>query len=109
MKQTRSLVASATTALLACCLTVQMSAQASTRLPVWIASWGASQQIPELQNAISADDLRDATVRQIFRLSAGGPALRVELSNAFGTEALHFTSVHVARPLSSSSPAIDIA
>jgi len=76
---------------------------------VWIASWGASQQMPEPQNALSADDLRDATVRQIFHLSAGGPALRVELSNAFGTEALRFTSVHVARTLSSSSPTIDVA
>ena len=66
----------------------------------WIASWGASQQIPEPQNALPADDLRDATVRQIFHLSAGGAALRVHLSNAFGTEALHFTSVHIARPVS---------
>ncbi len=76
---------------------------------MWIASWGTSQQIPEPQNALPADDVRDATVRQIFHLSVGGPALRVELSNAFGTEALHFTSVHVARPLSSSSAAIDPA
>jgi hypothetical protein len=68
--------------------------------PVWVASWGASQQIPEPQNALPAEDLRDATVRQIFHLSAGGSALRVHLSNAFGTEPLHFTSVHVARPLS---------
>jgi len=55
------------------------------------------------------DDMRDATVRQIFHLSVGGPALRVHLSNVFGTEALHFTSVHVARPLSPSGSAIDIA
>ncbi len=75
----------------------------------WVASWGASQQIPEPQNAMAADDLRDATVRQIFHLSVGGTALRVHLSNAFGTEALHFTSVHIARPVSSSSSAIDPA
>jgi lysophospholipase L1-like esterase len=76
---------------------------------VWVASWGASQQIPEPQNALTAEDLRDATVRQIFHLSAGGAALRVHLSNAFGTEALHFTSVHIARPVSTSSSAIDPA
>src|SRR6516225_3850720 len=75
----------------------------------WVASWGTSQQIPEPQNAIPSDDLRDATVRQIFHLSLGGLALRVHLSNAFGTEALHFTSVRIARPLSPSSPAIDPA
>ena len=75
--------------------------------PAWVASWGASQQVLEPQNTLPADDLRDATVRQIFHLSVGGPALRVHLSNAFGTEPLHITSVHVARPLSPSSSAID--
>jgi lysophospholipase L1-like esterase len=75
----------------------------------WVASWGTSQQIPEPQNALAADDLRDATVRQIVHLSAGGTALRVHVSNAFGTGALHFTSVHIARPVSPSSSAIDSA
>jgi lysophospholipase L1-like esterase len=74
-----------------------------------VASWGASQQIPEPQNALPPDDLRDATLRQIFHLSIGGPAVRVHLSNAFGTEPLHFTSVHIARPLSPSTSAIDAA
>lgn len=73
----------------------------------WVATWGSSQQIPEAQNELPIDDLRDATVRQIFRLSIGGSGLRVHMSNAFGTESLHFTSVHIARPLSTSSPAID--
>ncbi len=73
----------------------------------WIATWGASQQVPEPQNALPPDDLRDATVRQIFHLSAGGAELRVHVSNAFGFAPLHFTAVHVARPLSLSSPAID--
>jgi lysophospholipase L1-like esterase len=74
---------------------------------VWVASWGASQQVPEPQNALPEEDLRDATVRQIFHLSVGGSALRVHVSNAFGTEALHITSAHVAHPVSSSSAAID--
>lgn len=75
--------------------------------PVWVTSWGSSQQIPEPGNALPADELKDATLRQIFHLSVGGSALRVHLSNAFGTEALQITSVHVAHPLSRSSPAID--
>ena len=75
----------------------------------WVASWGTSQQIPEPQNALPADDLRDATVRQIVHLSAGGPMLRVHLSNAFGTEALHFTAVHIAHPLAPGSSTIDAA
>ena len=76
---------------------------------VWVASWGASQQVPEPQNAMAADDLRDATVREVFHLSAGGTALRVHVSNVFGTEALHFTSVHVARAVSAGGVAIDPA
>jgi lysophospholipase L1-like esterase len=74
---------------------------------VWIATWGASQQIPEPQNVLPQAALRDATVRQIFHLSVGGAELRIHVSNAFGTEALHFSSVHVARPISSNSSEID--
>ncbi|MGB6596359.1 MAG: hypothetical protein WBE70_04470, partial [Candidatus Acidiferrum sp.] len=72
----------------------------SSATQIWVATWGASQQIPEPQNALPLEDLRDATVRQIFHLSIGGTALRVHVSNAFGTEALRFTSVHIAHPLS---------
>jgi lysophospholipase L1-like esterase len=75
----------------------------------WVSSWGASQQIPEPQNSLAPEDLSDATLRQIVHLSLGGSALRVHLSNAFGTEALHFTSVHVAHPLSPKAAAIDPA
>jgi hypothetical protein len=77
--------------------------------PVWVVSWSASQQIPEPQNALPADDLRDATLRQIFHLSLGGYGLRVHISNAFGIAPLHLTSVHIAHPLSPASPAIDPA
>jgi lysophospholipase L1-like esterase len=89
-------------------LLAQPGPRHSTKGQVWVTSWGASQQVPEPQNAMPADDLRDATVRQIFHLSVGGTALRVHLSNAFGTDALHFTSVNVARPLSPSSSSIDV-
>lgn len=95
-------------------VTVLVAAFASAQSPssiakpqVWVATWGASQQIPEAQNVLPPEDLHDATVRQIFHLSIGGSALRVHLSNAFGTEALHFTSVHVARPISADAAKID--
>ena len=84
-------------------------ANGQARSQVWVASWSASQQIPEPQNAMAADDLRDATLRQIFHLSVGGQALRVHISNAFGTEALQITSAHIARPVSIASAAIDPA
>jgi lysophospholipase L1-like esterase len=89
------------------CMLAQRNSAAKSE--VWVSSWGASQQIPETQNALPVDDMRDATVRQIVHLSVGGRELRVHLSNAFGTEALHFTSVHVAHPLVNSAAAIDPA
>ena len=75
----------------------------------WVSSWGTSQQIPEPHNALPPEDLADATLRQIVHLSIGGPTLRVHLSNAFGTEALRITSVHIAHPVSTSSSGIDPA
>lgn len=82
------------------------SPQMGSKAPIWVGSWAASQQIPEPQNSLAPEDLRDATVRQIVRLSVGGTALRVHISNAFGAEPLQFTSVHIARPLSPASPAV---
>lgn len=72
----------------------------------WVGSWATSEQIPEPHNALNAADLRDATIRQILHLSLGGNTLRVHLSNAFGTAPLEFTSVHIAVPVSTSSPEI---
>jgi lysophospholipase L1-like esterase len=90
--------------------TGQACARAEETSPqVWVASWGASQQAPEPQNALPPDALHDATVRQIFHLSIGGAVLRVHLSNVFGTEALRFSAVHIARPLSPASSSIDAA
>jgi len=74
----------------------------------WVGTWASSQQIPEPANALPPDQLRDATLRQIVHLSVGGSELRVHLSNAFGTAPLHIDSVHIARPLSSSSDGIDM-
>jgi lysophospholipase L1-like esterase len=73
----------------------------------WVGSWAASQQVPETQNRIDSELLRDGTLRQIVHLSVGGNQLRVRLSNAFGTAPLHLTAVHVARPVSPAGSAID--
>ena len=88
-------------------LAAPASAQANSK--AWVGSWSAAQQIPEPQNALAPADMTGATIRQIVHLSVGGPELRVHLSNAFGTKPLRFTSVHIARPLSASSSAIDPA
>jgi lysophospholipase L1-like esterase len=75
----------------------------------WVGSWAASQQIPETANLLDPELLRDATLRQIVHLSVGGSELRVRVSNAFGTQPLHLTAVHVARPVSAAGAAIDAA
>jgi lysophospholipase L1-like esterase len=73
----------------------------------WVGSWAASQQVPETQNLLEPELLHDATLRQIVHLSVGGSQLRVRVSNAFGTQPLHLTAVHVARPVSAAGAAID--
>jgi lysophospholipase L1-like esterase len=66
--------------------------------PLWIGSWAASQQIPEPQNALPAEDTRDATLRQVVHLSVGGTRLRIHLSNAFGASPLNITAAAIAVP-----------
>ena len=107
MKHARGLFAAVGFSICLCFMPLQSPLAAVSPSQTWVATWNSSQQIPEPQNELPVDDLRDATVRQIFHLSVGGSGLRVHISNEFGTEALHFTSVHIARPLLTSSPAID--
>ena len=80
-------------------------AQSPQRL--WTGSWATSQQIPEDRNSLPAHALDDATLRQTVHLSIQGKSLRVRLSNAFGTEALHITAAHIARAAASGSDAIE--
>jgi lysophospholipase L1-like esterase/peptidoglycan/xylan/chitin deacetylase (PgdA/CDA1 family) len=85
---------------------VSQAAPGSTH---WIGSWATSQQLPEAQNSLPVEDLRDATLRQIVHLSIGGQQLRVHLSNRFGTAPLHFAAVHIARPTLPVSSGITVA
>lgn len=82
-------------ALLACCLACRTGVAQTSH---WVGSWACSQQRPEPQNALAPEDLRDATLREQVHLSLGGEQLRVHISNAFGTEPLQLTAVHIARP-----------
>jgi len=91
---------------LALSLGVALGAQAEGR---WIGTWASAQQVPEERNALPADALNDATLRQIVRLTAGGERLRVRISNTFGTTPLRVTAARVARPLKNDAPAIDPA
>jgi lysophospholipase L1-like esterase len=98
----RKLRRSLTATLLVVFVTVELASGQAR----WIGSWAASQQLPEPRNSLAPEDLKDATLRQIVHLSLGGTELRVHLSNRFGTAPLHFTSVHIAQPVSSASAKI---
>jgi lysophospholipase L1-like esterase len=71
-------------------------AASHAKLSGWTTSWASAQQIPDAKNAIPLDQLRDATLRQIVHLSRGGSAIRVRLSNVFGTTPLRIDAAHVA-------------
>jgi lysophospholipase L1-like esterase len=77
----------------------------------WVGSWATAVQAPEQGNALAPADLTDATLRQVVHLSLGGGALRVRLSNAFGTAPLHIAAAHIARPTANGGidPATDKA
>jgi lysophospholipase L1-like esterase len=109
MQQSRSFFKAVGAFISLCCVAAWSQPQHASKQADWVSSWGASQQIPELQNALSPEDLTDATLRQVFHLSVGGRALRVHFSNAFGTEPLRITSAHIARPLSPASSAIELS
>lgn len=105
-KITRRAVGLAAALALALTLNGVASAQDHGR---WIGTWASAQQVPEERNALPADALNDATLRQIVRLTVGGEQLRVRISNAFGTTPLRVTATRVARPLSPAGATIDPA
>lgn len=75
----------------------------------WIPTWYAG---PEPVGASDkALEIRDLTLRQIVRVSAGGTSIRLRLSNAYGAEPLRLDDVRVARRLSGSAidPASNLA
>jgi len=72
----------------------------------WLGSWTASEQLVEPNNALSPEDVHDATLRQIVHLSMGGDRVRLHLSNRFAATPLSLTSVHIARSVSPDSSKI---
>ena len=91
------------------CATRLVCAQDLAGQQHWVGSWAAALQIPEPGNALPAGTAQDVTLREIVHLSAGGASVRIRLSNAFGTEPLRFSAVHIAHATSSAAPQIDPA
>ncbi|MES2347987.1 MAG: SGNH/GDSL hydrolase family protein [Pseudomonadota bacterium] len=75
-------------------------AMAAQNLQHWVATWGAAQQLPEPANELPAEHWRDASLRQVVRLSLGGSRLRVRISNAYGSAPLvvEGASIALAQP-----------
>lgn len=66
----------------------------------WVGTWSTSPHIPSagFEDFLPSQifELDDQTVRQIVRVSTGGDAVRVRISNLFGTEPLHIGAARIA-------------
>ncbi len=60
----------------------------------WVGTWSTADV--ERANKDLAFGATDTTLRQIVHVSLGGSAVRIELSNQFGTEPLTVSAVHIA-------------
>ncbi|ESQ76341.1 SGNH/GDSL hydrolase family protein [Asticcacaulis sp. AC402] len=75
----------------------------------WVAAWGSSQMIAEGNNALTPEQLTDATLRQVVRVTYPGKAYRLRLSNVYGKEPLTVDSVRIARIATPDTSTIDTA
>lgn len=75
--------------LLAAGLAVAPGAQSAASLTHWVSSWMAAPDSP-------GPALPPQTMRQVLRVSLGGSAVRLRLSNAYGDRPLHIQSGSVA-------------
>lgn len=65
----------------------------------WVATWGTAQLVPTGTNILPDEQWRDASLRQLVRVSIGGSRMRVRLSNVFGTAPLAIEAATIARPV----------
>ncbi len=83
-----------------------LPALAKNAVPTWVPTWYASPEPSGVDARI-----KDKTLRQIVRVSAGGTSVRLRLSNAYGTAPLKLADIRVAKRISGSriDPASDTA
>lgn len=75
----------------------------------WVGAWATAQIVPQGENAAPPEDLTDATLRQVVRVTLGGKQLRVRFSNAFGTAPLAIDAASIARSADNKSSRVDPA
>jgi len=63
----------------------------------WTASWGGALMPASGKAALAPDALHGASLRQAMRLSLGGHALRVRISNLYGAEPLVIGAASIGR------------
>ncbi|MGK6355316.1 GDSL-type esterase/lipase family protein [Sphingomonas sp. DT-207] len=90
------------------CIGLAVPAQAQQR-PHWVAGWTTSQILVTGDNALPPEELTDATLRQIVRVTLAGKQVRIRLSNAFGNVPLAIGAATVARVGSVGTSRIDAA
>lgn len=75
----------------------------------WSAIWATAQLVAEGPNALSQEELTDATLRQIVRVPLSVTRVRIRFTNRFGTTPLTLDGATVARALDPARAAIDPA
>ena len=61
----------------------------------WLGTWAAAM-LPPGSTPVSTAGFTNQTVRQTVRVSVGGPAVRLQLANTFGSAPLQVADVQVA-------------
>ena len=88
-----------TTRMLAVCVATLFAAAIHAQSGGWIGTWGASPLPPSAGGGpfAATPGFENQTIRQIVRISAGGEALRIRLTNEYGTRPLAIGAVSLAR------------
>jgi lysophospholipase L1-like esterase len=73
----------------------------------WVSSWSTAEIPIDAKDELASG--QDLTLRQLVRVTSGGPRIRLRISNAFGNSPLEISGVHVARAISPASSRIDSA
>jgi lysophospholipase L1-like esterase len=79
---------------LALCVGLAWPAAAATSPPTWTGSWATALVPTDAANLPAPQG--ELTIRQVVRLGAGGPRLRLRLANTFGTAPLRIDGARVA-------------
>ncbi|KRA62425.1 GDSL family lipase [Caulobacter sp. Root656] len=79
---------------LALCVGLAWPAAAATSPPTWTGSWATALVSTDAANLPAPQG--EVTIRQVVRLGAGGPRLRLRLANTFGTAPLRIDGARVA-------------